>query len=75
MDGEHRMHASIKGEVSESRKGGERERDFRKKIAGAIPAQNGEGPPLDSRKGPQGSSDQVRGTHSQKWQPSRALNV
>ena len=70
------MHASIKGEVSESSKGGEeRERDFRKKIAGTIHAQNRESPPLDSRKGPQGPSDQVRGTHSQKWQPGGASNV
>ena len=77
MDEGHRMHASIKGEVSESRKegGGKGERDFRKKIAGTIHAQNREGPPLDSRKGPQGSSDRVRGTHSQKWQPGGAFNV
>ena len=64
------MHASIKGEVSESSGG-----DLRKKIAGTIHAQNRESPPLDSRKGPQGSSDQVRGTHSHKWQPGGASNV
>ena len=69
------MHASIKGEVSESSKGRRKKKDFRKKIAGTIQAQNREGPPLDSRKGPQGSSDQVRGTHSQKWQPGGAFNV
>uniref|UniRef100_A0A7N2MHA8 Reverse transcriptase zinc-binding domain-containing protein n=1 Tax=Quercus lobata TaxID=97700 RepID=A0A7N2MHA8_QUELO len=45
------------------------------KIAGTIHAQNREGPPLDSRKGPQGSSDQVRGAHSQKWQHGGALNL
>ena len=72
MDEGHRMHASIKGEISESSSGGE---NGRKKIAGTIHAQNRESPPLDSRKGPQGSSDQVRGTHSQKWQPGGALNV
>uniref|UniRef100_A0A7N2N3X8 Nodulin homeobox N-terminal domain-containing protein n=1 Tax=Quercus lobata TaxID=97700 RepID=A0A7N2N3X8_QUELO len=45
------------------------------KIAGTIHARNGEGPPLDSRKGSQGSSDQVRGAHSQKWQHGGALNI
>ena len=70
------MHDSIKGEVSESSGGEERKRkDGRKKIAGTIRVQNRESPPLDSRKGPEGSSDQVRGTHSQKWQPGGALNV
>ena len=63
------MHDGIKGEVSESSKGGG------KKIAGMIRAQNRASPPLNSRKGPEGSSDQVRGTHSQKWQPGGALNV
>ena len=53
------MHDSIKGEVSESSRGGG------KKIAGMIRAQNRESPPLDSRKGPEGPSDQVRGAHSQ----------
>jgi len=55
--------------------GGGKEKDFMNKIAGTIHAENREGPPLDSRKGPQGSSDQVRGAHSQKWQHGGALNV